>query len=532
MPPRKKSASQKSSKNKETIGSLTEGIRDALTQVFGFKTLTHAQRVALPVILSGKDCLVLARTGGGKTLSYLIPIVHRIITTQNDNVDGVLDVRAVVLSPTRELASQIVIEARKLTTFFKDSVMVEEAIGGIRSAVGDRDAFARIAAKPAKRIILVGTPGRLCDHVFNTGVLAASLLGPRLGSFVLDEADRLLDPGFMHDVLRLANATSKSPRVQRVLVSATMPRSLLNGTVKTTMLAADAVMINAIPQENGDDNDASLSAPRINTQVKHTVITTSTSNMLDTLAWVLQRHVLRSKTQSAPNSDGAKVVVFLQTARQTAAVAAFFRRVRQHEPLQNLEILELHSRLAQNKRDAVSGAFRSAPPNALVALFTSDVSARGVDYPGVTLVVQMGTTTREDYVHRLGRTGRAGRSGSGVLVLGRFESDATLNSIRDLGIEEDEHTETFCKPHATVRRVASERYPELTAAATSAYAPWLGFYSSRVRALRLSGGKTQLVQEAHATFVDGMGLPQVPALHLKLARKMGLDDVPGISIDR
>jgi len=186
-------------------------------------------------------------------------------------------------------------------------------------------------------------------------------------------------------------------------------------------------------------------------------------------------------------------------------------------------IYELHSKKSQMQRTRISDRFRSARPGSV--LFTSDVSARGVDYPGVTLVLQVGLpSSREQYIHRLGRTGRAGKDGEGVIVLAPFEESFIRKEVSDLPIVKED-AQGLLADGNDAREVIHEAAANLPEGVVQdAYMSFLGYYSARMPLLNQPRSET-LVQAEH--FIRGFGVTETPHLSPNLLAKMGLNQRSG-----
>lgn len=231
-----------------------------------------------------------------------------------------------------------------------------------------------------------------------------------------------------------------------------------------------------------------------------------------------------------------KVMVFLPTAKQARLFATVFRAMRYHN------ICEIHSRLSQSLRDRTAATFRASSQS---IMFTSDVSARGVDYPDVTLVVQVGITDAETYVHRLGRTGRAGKAGSGLLLLADYEQEFMIDRVlRDMPLQpsmalpsgsfSDTNGKTVVKASTAlatvvngVRSGASE-YDAVTDACMGAYTAWCGFLKAKIGNIMMS--KADIAMEANALFLS-YGLREPPMIPASALAKMGLSKVPGFRVE-
>jgi ATP-dependent RNA helicase MSS116 len=348
----------------------------ALLEVLRFQYMTTVQNATLPVVLEGQDVLAKAKTGTGKTIAFLLPAVEALHRTPPRGAA----ISVLVLSPTRELASQIAKEAELLLTFhpFKSQVIYGGTnINSERNRMNNQ-----------RCDVLVATPGRLIDHLENTQGLSQRLQG--IQALILDEADQLLEMGFRPAIERILGYLPKQR--QTLLFSATMPQSVHQ--VAGLALRPRYAFVDTVPKEDAATN----------VQVHQSWVAVPFDQTL-----LAVRCILRSAT-AVP---GHKVIVFFTTARLTQYMAALMEAA-------GLPVLEIHSRKSQSAREKASAAFRAAPQ---AVLLTSDVSARGVDYPDVTLVLQVGQpSSREQYIHRLGRTARAGKAGQGVLLLAPFES--------------------------------------------------------------------------------------------------------------
>jgi ATP-dependent RNA helicase MSS116, mitochondrial len=221
-----------------------------------------------------------------------------------------------------------------------------------------------------------------------------------------------------------------------------------------------------------------------------------------------------------------KIMVFCTTARTAGFLAEFFRQAGLPG------VLEIHSRMSQSARTRTSDAFRGSDGN--VVMFTSDVSARGVDYPGCTLIVQVGLpSSRETYVHRLGRTARAGTSGKGVLLLCDYESEFLRKDLKGLPIELVDlgpmpaPGEVQWADAVSKARISVAKNSDVSLRAEQCYGAWLGYMNGHCKVLNWT--KEQLVQEANQ-FAEQIGLPEAPALMKKTVGKMGLKGVPGLRL--
>ncbi|KAL8499705.1 hypothetical protein ACS0TY_019613 [Phlomoides rotata] len=453
-----------------------KGIQNA-----GYERMTMVQEATLPVILKGKDVLAKAKTGTGKTVAFLLPAIEHVVklppTARDEKRPPIL---VLVICPTRELACQAAAEANKLLKFHP-SIGVQVVIGGTRLTLEQK----RMQANPCQ--ILVATPGRLRDHIENTSGFATRLMGVKV--LVLDEADHLLDMGFRKEIEKIIAAVPKQR--QTLLFSATIPPEVRQ--ICHVALKRDHEYINTV-QEGSEETHS---------QVRQTHLVVSLDKHFSLLYTMLKDHIA--------DDVNYKVLVFCTTAKVTKLVAEFLGEL-------NLNVREIHSRKPQSYRTRVSDEFRKSTGLILV---TSDVSARGVDYPDVTLVVQMGVPSdKQQYVHRLGRTGRKGKEGQGILMLTPWE-EFFLSNVKDLPISKAPEPLVDPDTKKKVERALSKIEMNTK---ESAYQAWLGYYNSNKN---IGRDKSRLVQLANE-FSRSMGLDNPPAIAKVVLGKMGLKNVPGL----
>ncbi|OQS05956.1 DEAD/DEAH box RNA helicase [Thraustotheca clavata] len=456
--------------------AISDESAHAIADVMKYELMTKVQKETLPAILDGKDVLAKSKTGTGKTMAFLLPIVECLKKTPRVGNE----ISALILSPTRELASQIEAEAKKLTTFHQE-IIVACMVGGT--------SLNRDIRKLQRAIdILVGTPGRLQDHLKSNNENIKERIH-QVKVLVLDEADRLLDMGFRNDIERILSYLPKER--QTLLFSATLPDALKD--VKRLALKKDHEYIDTVGQED-----------QTNTHVNQTVITCPFDQHVTVLETLLQHHIKMA-------SDGYKIIVFFPTARAAGFMASIFLAA-------GFPILEMHSRKSQSYRTRTAETFRQKDN---LIMFSSDVSARGVDYPGVSFVIQVGLTDREQYIHRLGRTGRAGKNGEGVLLLCEFEN-CLLKELADMPMTTQQVPDTTpdLKILPVLKRLNKDK--ELKKAGEQAYQAWLGFYNSNLKRLKMSKPTLISMAEEYSKII---GLEEVPALQKKVIGKMGLQNL-------
>ncbi|RWR93266.1 DEAD-box ATP-dependent RNA helicase 31-like protein isoform X1 [Cinnamomum micranthum f. kanehirae] len=453
-----------------------KGIKEA-----GYERMTLVQEATLPIILKGKDVMAKARTGTGKTVAFLLPAIEAIAKLHHpDRFEKRPPINVLVICPTRELACQAAAEADKLLKYHP-SIGVQAVIGGTRLTLEQK----RMQANPCQ--ILVATPGRLRDHIDTTTAFASRLKGVQI--LVLDEADHLLDMGFRKDLDRIIAAVPKQR--QTLLFSATIPEEVRQ--ICHVALQKDHEFVNTV--EEGSEETHS--------QVRQMHLVTPLDDHFSVLYSILTEHI-------AEDVD-YKVLVFCTTAMVTRMIANLLSEL-------NMNVREIHSRKPQSYRTRVSDEFRKSKGLILV---TSDVSARGVDYPDVTLVIQVGLPSdREQYIHRLGRTGRKGKQGKGFLLLAPWE-EFFLASVKDLPIAKASSPPIGSNTRKRVEVALSQVEMKNKEAA---YQAWLGYYNSNKKVGR---DKARLVQLANE-FSRSMGLDQPPAIPRLILGKMGLKNVPGL----
>ena len=326
----------------------------------GYETPTPIQVQAIPPILAGRDVVGLAQTGTGKTAAFTLPLLHRL--TGQDLSGGYRAVRVLILSPTRELAQQI--EAAVRTYGGSMGLRTTCVVGGVPIK-------RQIAAMKTGVDILVATPGRLEDLVSQRVVKL-----DRVETVVLDEADQMLDIGFMPAIRRILKLTPK--KRQTLLFSATMPKEIkaLSNDHLTNPIEVAVAQIAA-------------TADKIEQSVMHM----QAGDKPSAIAKLVKSH------------PGKRVIVFTRTKRGADKVA---RKLNS----ENLGADAIHGNKSQGQRQRALAAFKSGSNPVLIA---TDIAARGIDVPGVELVVNYDLPhVPESYVHRIGRTARAGASGLAV----------------------------------------------------------------------------------------------------------------------
>ena len=342
--------------------NLTDDVLDALYDM-NFSECTPIQEKAIPVALEGHDLIAVAQTGTGKTAAFLLPVINELGKREASE-----KVKCIVMTPTRELAMQIDAQLDGFSYFLPISSLA--IYGGT-----DGPEFARQqrALKTGAEVI-IATPGRLLAHL-QMGYVDLS----EVEFFILDEADRMLDMGFYDDIMSIAHQLP--PERQTLMFSATMPpkiqalaKSVLNNPVEIKIAVSR-------PTEKIDQNAYICSERSKNALLCH----------------VFERF------------SSNRVIVFASSKLKVKELARDLRR-------RGYKVGEMHSDLEQNMRDNVMRDFRSSHIDILVA---TDIVARGIDIDDIALVVNYDVPhDAEDYVHRIGRTARAGAGGVAVTLVG------------------------------------------------------------------------------------------------------------------
>ncbi len=355
--------------------SLTEPLLRAISEE-GYHKPTEIQEAAIPQLLAGNDLLATAQTGTGKTAAFALPILHLLHERQARGYRGI---RALVLTPTRELALQIDERFRSYGRHLSSRTAV--ILGGV-------PAGPQITALRRKPDILVATPGRLLDLMSQRQVLL-----DRIEMLVIDEADRMLDLGFVRDVRKIVSQLPKSR--QTMFFSATL-------TAEIAQLASDML--------------------RHPVYVAVTPAASISVNIAQKVLFVEQGQKLALLTRILQDGNMGRTLVFTRTKHRADRV------VRQLTS-QGILADSIHSNKNQGARQRALAAFDNGRINVLVA---TDIVARGIDVEGISHVVNYELPNDpESYVHRIGRTARAGAGGT-ALSFCDFQEVAMLKAIEKL----------------------------------------------------------------------------------------------------
>lgn len=369
-----------------------ESILKLLKEV-GYESPTPVQEQAIPMVINGLDIIASAQTGTGKTGAFLLPSLHMICKSPKQKSP-----RLLVLVPTRELAMQIAKEAEKFSKYLPQ-IKTVCIYGGVPYPPQKR-----ALSKPYD--ILIATPGRLMDHM-ERGFIDLS----KIKTLVLDEADRMLDMGFLEPVEYIAKACPENR--QTLLFSATLEKKIQQVSRK----------LQKNPQEIRLEPD-NVTNNNIVQKVFHT----------DNLS-----HKMRLLDHFLENEKVDQAIVFTSTKRQASEIAHSLR-----EKGQLAE--ELHGDMNQRQRSRAVDKLRRKQIHILVA---TDVAARGIDIPTLNFVINVDLPFKpEDYVHRIGRTGRAGAKGDAITFASRQDRGMLERIQRLIGKPIEVHTIAGLEPQA------------------------------------------------------------------------------------
>ncbi|KAK4173099.1 putative ATP-dependent RNA helicase MSS116 mitochondrial precursor [Triangularia setosa] len=456
----------------------------------GLTHMSPVQEQVLQMSSLKNDCLVQAKTGTGKTIAFLLPALQNILTAPDLQRDFVA---LLVLAPTRELAQQIADECDKLTGRTLDCHI---AVGGTAK---ESRLKKFLNGKPT---VLVATPGRLIDYLSEEETRHKL---SKLRCVVLDEADRMLDQGFAPSIKRILQQIPKKQVAgwQGMCFSATVPNEIQQ--FLPLVLNKNHTRISTI-----DPNET----PTVDRIPQSAIPIESISDALP----VLHSYLM---TQKKANPQ-LKAVIFSGTARHAGLLYHVFGPTGGAAP-KGLPCFQMHSRLSQPARTRTIEEFKTAEAG---LMFASDVIGRGMDFPDIDLVIQMGfPPEKAQYVHRVGRTGRAGKSGEATMIL-------TPQEMRFVRVNKDfpiRVTEPFNHPDLprSVTKIAEalEKVPEQTK--NQAYTAFLGFNVTIARQLGLQ--PPDVVNLAN-DFAYSMGYEEIPEVEQKTVSKMGLKGVAGLRI--
>lgn len=333
----------------------------------GFTTPTPVQVASIPAAMYGQDLMVSAKTGSGKTAAYVLPMLDRLLR-KNPRDSGT---RALILVPTRELARQVFKQVKALSSFTKLNTGL---------IIGGEDYKYQLIILRENPEIIIATPGRLLEHMDKGAVDLGDL-----EVLVIDEADRMLDLGFTDDVLRIAEQCSIER--QTLFYSATLKQRQITRMTDQILSNPERVILDTVRDEN--------------TNIKQQyILADDDKHKQRILLWLLA------------NETFEKALIFTNSRESTAELGQFLSG-------HNGNVSFLHGELEQKDRNRILQNFRTGSTKVLVA---TDVASRGLDIDGVDLVINFHMARNgDDYVHRIGRTGRAGEMGLAIALISHNE---------------------------------------------------------------------------------------------------------------
>lgn len=332
----------------------------------GFTEATKIQAEAIPVAVAGKDLLASSKTGSGKTLAYLLPAMQRVLKTR---ALSKRDPRVLILTPTRELAKQVYAQLRLLVsnTSLKSTLVL-----------GGENFNEQVKALDKNPHFVVGTPGRIVDHL-KKGLL--HLQGLEL--LILDEADRMLDLGFAEQ-LKAINAEANHRLRQTLLFSATLGHAEVNEFAGELLKAPVRIAIGEENQQHSEISQRFYLADNLNQKEK------------------LLFHFIK-------NEEIKQAIIFTATRVDTERLSALLTE-------KGYITAALHGDLLQNNRNSIMDSFARGKVQLLI---TTDIASRGLDLLNVSHVINFDIPKHtEEYIHRIGRTGRAGEKGDAISIIG------------------------------------------------------------------------------------------------------------------
>ena len=398
-----------------TFSQLPSEIASQYPKIYEkFTNPSTIQSSAWPFLLSGRDVVGIAETGSGKTLAFGLPLVVRLAALKKQK-----GIRAIVIAPTRELAIQV----------FEQIQLVAKTTGLHAVCIygGTNKEDQRNTIKGAN--IIVATPGRLKDFMADGSIDLS-----KVRYLVLDEADRMLDKGFEDDIKEIISHCPSSRKRQTAMFTATWPKTIRD-------LAA-TFMTSPVRITIGRTEDEDSGELRANPRIKQTVEVIDGALKEQRLLQLLKSHQVGSKSKD-------RILVFCLYKKEAQRIERFLGS-------RGFNVAGIHGDLSQSNRIASLEAFKSGNKNVLVA---TDVAARGLDIPAVMLVINVTfPLTAEDYVHRIGRTGRAGAEGTAITFFTEQDKGLAGALINVLKAAKQDVPEDLLKFGTTVKKKQHEAY--------------------------------------------------------------------------
>jgi ATP-dependent RNA helicase MSS116 len=566
----------------------------AITHKLKLERMTEIQYKTFDAASTGSDVLARARTGTGKTLAFLVPGIqsalrsgrvpgrHGYSVVNDGGTQQRGGIAMLILSPTRELAVQIHNQAQVLTSshtnsgdYINDSnqhPMVCQVMYGGSSRNNDLKKL-----QSNTPFILVATPGRLIDHMQNShvnGVPFSEMIG-NVSVLVLDEADRCLDMGFRTDMEWILDVMGRYRKKQEEMQQALMEqrqtllfsatfgkdlRSIMDKCMRHNYVTVDCVHdVDPTTHTNQSVSQTFVTLPpprrRVDISTMNAAnsagVSTSSYDDVNQYRWISGLVDIITDIVYVRNPDEFKVVVFFPTT----AMCQFFSHI--FTNVYKIPVIELHSKKSQSNRTFTSKLFRQVDKG---VLFTTDVSARGVDYPNVSHVIQFGSAeSRETYIHRLGRTGRAGRKGKGIIIVGgKGEERAFIGrELQGLEVKRDEIFQSLVLGNVVAKEgdegggvngakrrndinaarlqkirssIRDNTNPDLRNMASQTYRSLLGYYVSRMKTIG-ANYKADVVEYVNGLAIQmGFDDGEMPSITQKVVNNIGLQGIRGLNV--
>ncbi|CAF9914834.1 MAG: RNA-dependent ATPase [Gomphillus americanus] len=389
-----------------------------------FAAPTPIQAATWPFILAGRDVIGIAETGSGKTLAFGVPLIKHITSTKT-KAKSKSPARAVIISPTRELAVQI-----------HEQIETIARLAGFKAVC----IYGGVPKEPQKEglktaSVIIATPGRLNDLLQERSADISNV-----DYLVLDEADRMLDKGFEEEIKKIISETLPTKQRQTLMFTATWPQSV--------RALANTFMQNPVKITIGDHASGEL---RANTRIEQRV------EVLDTHPRTKETRLLQLLKELQPprtnkksgDAQANRVLIFALYKKEAARIEQFLHQ-RGHN------VAGIHGDLSQDRRSAALNGFRAGTTPLLVA---TDVAARGLDIPAVKAVINLTfPLTVEDYVHRIGRTGRAGSNGLAITFFTEHDKGLAGGLVNVLRAAKQNVPEELLKFGGTVKKKQHDAY--------------------------------------------------------------------------
>lgn len=479
-----------------TFDSLAEqnlvnrNLVETITQDLKLDYMMPVQAATLQELLppARRDCLVQANTGTGRTIAFLLPAIQTLISKNRSTGTGI---SLLVISPTRELAMQIAQEA--------DGLLQRMRTYKVCLAIGGTNKNTEKAKILAGSDILVATPGRLLDHMSSSAIRDTF---SHLDTLVLDEADRLLDMGFLRALTDIVACLPNKEETDRqgMVFSATITRQVQK--------IADLVL------SPGYKCSLSIPVAELNTpeRIRQHIITVPTfASVASAMVGAVREEV------TLVGAESIKAIIFAPTAAHANFYGGILSAL---TDMAKVQVRVLHARFSQSRRKNTTREFRSAKTGILVA---TDIVARGMDFPGVTSVLQVGIPPdKKVYIHRLGRTGRAGAEGRGILIVTEAEMFFPQSVLKAIPFVPSTADFSLApQVESIVEQMEDKQKAKI-------YQAWLGYYKGHMK--HFMWDNEELVAQAIVFARHGLRFPGTPPIERSVVSKMRLRGVKGLVV--